>query len=115
VSHKLDKKIESLKSKMSKIESFMPATLSEQYNVCGTVGCKCKHEKNPQKHGPYGQLSFYNGRKHTTSFVPKKLFNEVKVKTSSYKEFKKLSSQLIELELQRFLDGFALKKAKGKN
>jgi len=114
VSHQLDRKIQSLKDRISKIESFVPATLSEQYNVCGTAGCKCKDEKNPQKHGPYGQLSFYNGPKHTTAFVPKKLLMDTKVKVNSYRKFKELTSKVIALELQRFLHDLAIKK-KAKN
>jgi len=115
MSHQLDGKIENLKSRISMIDLFVPATLSEQYNVCGTAGCKCKDEKNPQKHGPYGQLSFYNGRKHTTAFVPKKLFNETKMKVNEYRKFKELMGKLIKLELQRSLDDLALKKTKNKS
>jgi len=41
----------------------------EQYNVCGKPGCHCKDAKNPQKHGPYNQLSFTRRGQGGTRFV----------------------------------------------
>jgi len=51
-------KIAQLKQELAELGPMHPGSLSEQYNVCGKPGCRCKDPKNPQKHGPYYQLSF---------------------------------------------------------
>src|SRR5215469_11243008 len=47
---------------------LQPGTLTQQYNVCGKAGCRCKADP-PQRHGPYYQLSFTRQGKSRTQFV----------------------------------------------
>ena len=60
---KEEKTIERLKMEICNLGSMLPGSISEQYNVCGKAGCKCKRVKNPVRHGPYFQLSFTLGWK----------------------------------------------------
>ena len=60
---KEERRIEQLKGKLAHLGSMLPGSLSEQWNVCGTPGCRCKDPDNPVKHGPYYQLSFTVGGK----------------------------------------------------
>ena len=61
----LEAKIDVLKQDLLTLGDLRPATLSEQYNVCGKAGCACKADP-PRKHGPYYQVSFtWQGRSHT--------------------------------------------------
>ncbi len=47
-----------LQQQLATLGPVMPGSLSEQWNVCGTSGCRCKAPSNPKKHGPYYQRSF---------------------------------------------------------
>ena len=47
-----------------------PGSLSTQYNVCGTPGCRCKATP-PEKHGPCYQVSFTRKGKSSSKFVRK--------------------------------------------
>ncbi len=49
---KENKKIEQLKKKLAQLGPILPGSLSEQWNVCGTPGCRCKDPVQPVKHGP---------------------------------------------------------------
>lgn len=48
----------------------LPGTVGEHYNVCGKTPCRCKDKDNPQKHGPYYQLS-YNLKGKNSSIASK--------------------------------------------
>lgn len=50
----LENQIERLKQEIAGLGDLRPGSLSEQYNVCGKAGCRCKASP-PQKHGPYYQ------------------------------------------------------------
>jgi len=80
--------------KLVSLGPFLPGSISEQWNVCGTPGCKCKDQEEPQKHGPYYQLSFSIGGKSSTMFVARKNLAEVRRWLKRWKEFKDLSKQL---------------------
>ena len=56
--NQIQRRIEKIKAELEGLGGMHPGSISEQYNVCGTPGCRCKDKKNPQKHGPYYQLSF---------------------------------------------------------
>ena len=50
-----------MKKKISTLLSGKPillGTVGVYYNVCGKTPCRCKDKDNPQKHGPYYQLSY---------------------------------------------------------
>jgi hypothetical protein len=61
----LRRRIEQIKGQVAALGPLRPGTLTQQYNVCGTPGCRCKADP-PEKHGPYYQLS-YTWRGHSRS------------------------------------------------
>ena len=64
---RLENEIAKIKQQIVQLDDLRPGTLSEQYNVCGTPGCRCKASP-PQKHGPYHQLSLTRRGKSKTRF-----------------------------------------------
>jgi hypothetical protein len=97
---KKQKRILKIKELIFKLEDFRPGSLSEQYNVCGKAGCRCKNKENPEKHGPYYQISCYKNKKHTTRFVKKENVKEIKNEVESYKKFKTLIDEWILLNTE---------------
>lgn len=77
-----------------------PGSLSEQYNVCGKKGCRCKDPNNPQRHGPYYQLSWVHAGKSTTQFIRRPFLDQVKAELATYKTFRRLTDEWVELALQ---------------
>jgi hypothetical protein len=91
---KEDEKIESLKKQLLELGPMLPGSISEQWNVCGTPGCKCKDAKHPVKHGPYYQLSFTAAGKSSTLFVKKRDLAEARRRNRRHRRFKELVKQL---------------------
>lgn len=83
----LEKKIQRIKEKLINIGDIHPGSLSEQWNVCGSKGCKCKDPKNPQKHGPYCKLSFTHKGKGGTRFIQPQFIDEIQKQIKNYKVF----------------------------
>lgn len=90
------KKVEQLKQKILNLGPMLPGSISEQWNVCGTPACKCKDPITPQKHGPYYQLSFSVGGRSSSMFIRKADISEARRRVKSYQEFKKLTTELIQ-------------------
>ena len=88
-----------------------PGSLSEQYNVCGSPGCRCKDKENPKKHGPYYQLSFVHRKRSGTRFIKPDDVGRIKKQISNYKKFKALTDEWRELTM----DLEKLKMAETKN
>ena len=78
-----------------------PGSVSEQYNICGTPGCKCKDPRKPKKHGPYYQLSYTWHGKSSTKFVRPDQLEGMRGKVESYKLFRKLIQEWVDLEVER--------------
>jgi hypothetical protein len=97
---KKQKRINKIKELICDLEDFRPGSLSEQYNVCGKVGCRCKNKENPEKHGPYYQISCYKNKKHTTRFVKKENIKGIKNEVETYKKFKTLIDEWILLNTE---------------
>ena len=76
-----------------------PGSLSQQYNVCGKPGCRCKDPKNPQRHGPYYQLSYVHQGKSTTQFIRPELRATVRTQIATFKKFRKLTDRWVDLAL----------------
>ena len=93
---RLEVAIEKTKSQIAALGELRPGTLSEQYNVCGTPGCRCKATP-PQKHGPYYQLSYSLKKRSTTRFVKKEDLARVRKETKDYAKLKKLVERWVEL------------------
>ncbi len=92
----IERQIEKVKSELVCLGDMRPGSLSKQYNVCGTSGCKCKATP-PQKHGPYYQLSFSRRGKSSTRFVRKDDVSTVRKQLQNYKRLKKLVDRWIDL------------------
>src|SRR5258708_12125929 len=60
--------IEKVKRDLAGLGELRPGSLSTQYTVCGSPGCRFKATP-PQKHGPYNQLSFTRKARSITTFV----------------------------------------------
>jgi len=93
---KTTKSVEQLKQKLLSLGPLLPGSISEQWNVCGTPGCKCKDPVNPKKHGPYYQLSFSVGGRSSSIFIKKEDVAEARKRVKRYQEFKKLTMQLVQ-------------------
>jgi hypothetical protein len=89
---KARKKIE---EQLAQLGPLLPGSISEQWNVCGKAGCRCKAKDNPQKHGPYQKLSFTILGKSSTMFIKKDDLSEAKKRIESYGKFKKLCGELV--------------------
>jgi len=92
----LEKRIVAIKKEISSLGEMRTGSLSEQYNVCGKAGCKCKDPKDPQKHGPYYQLSYSRYRKSTSQFVRQEDLEAVRQQLADYKTFMKLKDEWID-------------------
>jgi len=89
-----EKTIEKLKKKISGLEPMLPGSISEQYNVCGKAGCRCKREVDPIRHGPYYQLSFTLAGKSSSFFIKKEDLSEAYRRIKRFKVFKQLTREL---------------------
>ena len=86
-------RIEAIQAEIATLGEMRPGTLSEQYNVCGKQGCRCKDKENPRKHGPYHQLSYaWNGRS-TSEFVKIADLEEVRRQLADYRRFMALRDE----------------------
>jgi hypothetical protein len=92
---KEERKVEQLKNRLAELGPMLPGSISEQWNVCGTPGCRCKDPHEPVRHGPYYQLSFTVGGKSSTMFIKKKDLQEARRYLKRYQEFKVLCSDLL--------------------
>jgi len=75
---------------------LQPGLLSQQYNVCGSPGCRCKADP-PHKHGPYYQLSFTRKGKSRTQFVRRHELSLVQEQVRNYQRLKKLTDRWVAL------------------
>ena len=96
----IENQIIDIKKKIAQIGYMKPGSISKQYNVCGSVNCKCKDKKNPIKHGPYCYLSYTFKGKSCTEFIPINKIKNVKEYIKNYKLFKELSLKLVEKNIE---------------
>jgi hypothetical protein len=96
----IEKQILKIKKELMELGELRPGSLSRQYNVCGNLNCKCKDKTNPQRHGPYYQISYVRRGKSSSSFVRKEFVSEVKEQLSNYKRLRELVDQWIDLGMQ---------------
>ena len=93
----IQRRIQQLKRQLVELGPMHPGNLSEQYNVCGTPGCRCKDPKAPRKHGPYHLLTFKCGGRSSSHFNRPEQEAEMRVKVGNYKRFRELTSEWVEL------------------
>jgi hypothetical protein len=92
--------IEAVKEQLAELGPMHPGSLSEQFNVCGNPACRCKDPKDPQRHGPYYQLSYTWRGKSSTRFVRQESVAKMKEKVSNYKRFRELVNECVDLSLE---------------
>lgn len=95
----LQARIDQIKHELVALGELRPGHLSQQYNVCGTPGCRCKATP-PQKHGPYYQLSFtWQGESHT-QFVRQQDLAMVQEQVGNYQRLRELVDTWIGLSME---------------
>ncbi len=87
---KEEQQVQKIKKQLLALGPMLPGSLSEQWNVCGTPGCKCKDAQKPVRHGPYYQLSFSVKGKSSTLFVRPEEVPEARRRIRRYQRFKEL-------------------------
>lgn len=90
------RQIERVKEQLAALGDLRPGSLSTQYNVCGTPGCRCKATP-PEKHGPYYQVSFTRKGKSSSKFVRKEDLADVRRELKNYELMKTLVDRWIDL------------------
>lgn len=95
----LQRKINEIKNQLSTLEDMRPGSLSRQYNVCGKPNCRCKDPAHPKRHGPYYQLSYVHRGQSTSQFVRPEFRAMVRTQTATFKRFRKLTEQWVDLAL----------------
>ena len=92
----LQQRIKQIRVELAALGPIHPGSLSEQYNVCGTPGCRCKDPKRPQRHGPYCQLSYTWRGKSTTRFVRPTRLATIRQKIENYRRFRELIAEWVD-------------------
>lgn len=96
----LEQQIEGIKQELAALGPMRPGSLSAQYNVCGTPGCRCKDPKKPQKHGPYYHLNYTWRGKARTQFVKADTVATVREEVENYKRFRALCTEWVDAALE---------------
>lgn len=96
----LNARIRRIKQELTDLGPMRPGSLSEQYNVCGTPGCRCKDPKKPRKHGPYYHLNYTWRGKARTEFVKAEAVKALRVQVETYKQFRVLCEEWVEVSLE---------------
>lgn len=96
----LQRRIKEIKRELGGLGPMRPGSLSEQYNVCGTPGCRCKDTKKPQKHGPYYHLNYTWRSRSRTEFVKAEDVGWVGEQLSNYKRFRALCTEWVDVSLE---------------
>jgi Family of unknown function (DUF6788) len=97
----IDEKILHLKRQLLALGPLHPGSLSRQYHVCGKSGCKCTAPHKPQPHGPYTKLTYAHHGQFTCRFVRAEVVPEVTALVATFKTFRQLTDQWIQLAIQR--------------
>lgn len=92
----LQRQIEKTKGDLAALGDLRPGSLSTQYNVCGSPGCRCKATP-PIKHGPYYQVSYTRKGKSSSKFIKKEDLPTVRKQLKNYERMKLLMDRWIEL------------------
>lgn len=92
----LQRQIEKVKRDLAALGDLRPGSLSTQYNVCGSPGCRCKATP-PIKHGPYYQVSYTRKGKSSSKFLKKEDLPAVRKQLKNYERMKLLTEHWIDL------------------
>jgi hypothetical protein len=95
----LQHRIAAIKAEIAALGPLRPGTLSRQYNVCGTPGCRCKDDPE-QRHGPYHQLSYtWHGRSRS-EFVREQDLARTQAQVRTYARLRDLVDQWVDAALE---------------
>jgi len=92
----LEARIQKIKKRIAALGDLRPGVISQQFNVCGNPGCRCKATP-PIKHGPYYQLSFTWKGKSSTRFVRDAEIPQVEKQLKTYRRLRELVDEWIRL------------------
>jgi hypothetical protein len=95
----LEERIGRIKTKLSRLGELRPGVLSEQYNVCGNPGCRCKADPS-QRHGPYKQLSWSRKRQSRTRFIKESELRTVRAQVSNYQRLRELVDDWVDASIE---------------
>lgn len=90
----LQRRIEQIKVEIATLGPLRPGTLTRQYNVCGTPGCRCKDDP-AQRHGPYSQLSYTWHGNSRSEFVREPAVARVEEQVRTYARLRSLVDQWV--------------------
>ena len=93
---RIERQIEKIKRDLAALGDLRPGSLSTQYNVCGSPGCRCKASP-PEKHGPYYQVSYTRKGKSSSKFVKKKDLPAIRKQLKNHERMKLLMDRWIDL------------------
>jgi hypothetical protein len=93
-------RIAEIKRELAELGPLHPGSLSEQYNICGTPGCRCKDPQNPQKHGPYYQLSYGWRGRSSSLFVREERVGLMREKVGNYRRLQGLVREWVDLAME---------------
>jgi hypothetical protein len=96
----MKEEIARIQKKLCALGPMQPGSISQQYQVCGKKGCKCKHPTEPQRHGPYSKLFYVHRGKKVCRFVRADCVDQVEERLQTYKTFRKLTDRWIELSIK---------------
>ena len=91
--------IRGIKRELAQLEVLRPGSLSRQFNVCGSPGCRCKASP-PQKHGPYYHLSYTRKGKGGTRLVKRTDLRAIRIEVANYARLRNLVDRWIDLATQ---------------
>ena len=96
----IERRIGAIKRRLAALGPMHPGSISEQYNVCGTPGCRCKDPVDPRRHGPYHQLSFTWRGKSSSRFIRPERLAEMRARVANYREMRELVGEWVDLSME---------------
>lgn len=97
---RLEREIDAVKQQLHALGPMHPGSVSRQYQVCGNPACRCMDPKRPRRHGPYYKLAYVHRGKPVCRFVRADCVQAVKARLATYKRFRALLDQWIELSVR---------------
>ena len=108
-------RIAQIQHEITTLGPLHPGSVSEQYNICGSPGCRCKDSQQPQKHGPYYQLGYTWRGRHHTRFVRADQLAAVQQKVKNHRRLRELVEEWVALAVEtEALERAQAKKAHGR-
>jgi hypothetical protein len=96
----IEQQIARIKTELIGLGPLHPGSLSQQYNVCGKPGCRCKARPKPHRHGPYYKVSYVFRGQFSSRFVSRRDVKAVRTELANYKRLRKLTEAWVGLALR---------------